>query len=225
MAYANEQRRKSNMAKTRRLTTVIPLDQRDPATVRAVILARTSNMNAKEATLESQVEACEAFIREQGWPQPTLGPFTEKVSGYLDVKRGVFDELERLMADHAIDVVVTLNYERLSRQLERRYYAMYHAKNNKVEYRFVELGGDGKPADDLQSRLVQPLLEVFGEMSRDSIVKNTTRGREKRAADGWPSGGRAKGAPYGFRPAEVGDATRYWAERKDEADVIRAMFN
>jgi DNA invertase Pin-like site-specific DNA recombinase len=202
----------------------IPLDRRNPGTVRAVILARMSNPGAKDVTMDSQVEACERFIDKMGWPKPTLGPFTDKASGYLHVERPALIEVDRLIAQRAVDVVVVLNFERLARNLERRYAAMYHARKYGVEYRFAEIDPDGKMPDTLESRLVAPVLEAYGELNREKIVENTARGKAKRVALGYPSGG-SSGPPYGFRKAEKGDATKYWAERTDEADILRFMFS
>jgi hypothetical protein len=50
--------------KSKRITH-IPLEQRDPRTVRAVVLARMSDPNAKDVSMEGQVEECEAFIERR----------------------------------------------------------------------------------------------------------------------------------------------------------------
>lgn len=209
--------------RSKRLTH-LPLDQRDPATVRAVVLARMSDPTAKDIGIESQVEACERFIAKMGWPKPVLGPFYDKASGYYHVERPALAEVEHLIAQRAVDVVVCLNFERLSRNLERRYAAIYLARKHGVEYRFAELEPDGKLPDTLESRLIGPVLEAYGELNREKIVENTTRGRDKRAALGVPTGG-SDGPPFGFRKAVKGsDPTTYWAEEEREATLLREMF-
>ena len=157
------------------------------------------------------------------WPAPSLGPFFDKKSGFYHVERPALREVEQLITQRAVDVVVVLNFERLARNLERRYASLYHARKYGVEYRFAELEPDSKLADDLTSRLIVPVLEAYGEINREKIVENTMRGRAKRVALGFPTGGRG-GPPYGFRKVAEGDATTYWAERTDEADILRAMF-
>jgi DNA invertase Pin-like site-specific DNA recombinase len=209
--------------KSKRITH-IPLEQRDPRTVRAVVLARMSDPNAKDVSMEGQVEECEAFIERMGWPKPTLGPFTDKASGYHRVERPALDEVERLIAKRAVDVVVVLNFERLARDLVRRYAAIYHAEKYGVEYRFAELKPDGKMPDTMESKIYLPVMEAFGMMSRQKIVDDTKRGKAQRVAMGYPSGGRG-GPPYGFRKALEGDGYKYWAERQDEAKTLRFMFS
>ncbi|HZC07436.1 MAG TPA: recombinase family protein [Ktedonobacterales bacterium] len=207
-----------------RRTPHVALDQRDPSTVRAVILARTSDPNAKDERIESQVEACEQFIAKMGWPPPVLGPFADKRSGFYNVERPALAEVERLIAQRAIDVVVCLNFERLARKQERRYAAIYLARKYGVEYRFAALEPDGKLADTMESRILGPVLEAYGELNREKIVENTKRGRHKRALMGVPTGG-SGGPPFGFRKAVKDvDTTTYWAEEPREAALLREMY-
>jgi DNA invertase Pin-like site-specific DNA recombinase len=202
----------------------VPLDQRDPATVRAVVLARMSDPNAKDMSMETQIEACEAFIARMGWPKPTLGPFTDKASGFYNVEREGLAEVERLISQRAVDAIVTLNFERLARSMERRYAALYLARRFGVEYRFAEIEPDGKYAPDAMGKMIADVMEAYGELNRQKTIENMKRGKAKRTALGFPSGGRG-GAPYGFRKATELDSTRYWAEREDEADILRFMFS
>src|SRR5262245_264019 len=114
----------------------IPIDERDPKTVRAAILARLSGEKGTDSTIDSQVAACQAFLARQGW---TLAypPFTEKKSGYRNVKRVALAEVDALIAQRAVDVVILTDFERLARSEERRYAALYHARRYGVEYRFA----------------------------------------------------------------------------------------
>lgn len=209
-------------AKSKR-TLHIPLDRRDPATVRAVILARISDESGKDATIESQVANCEKFIERMGWPKPTLGPYTEKKSGYRYVQRPALEEVERLVQRREVDVVVVNDWERLARTEERRYAALYHARRYGAEYRFATLGADGRLDDTPMAKMYTSVMQVFGEIERNKIIERTSRGRAHRAERGLPTGGRG-GAPYGFRPARDGDEYTVWAEDGDEADVLRGLF-
>jgi len=198
--------------------------QRAPSTVRAIIYARESDPSSKAPPMMSQVAECEKFIERMGWPQPALGPFLERESGYYHVERRVLDEVERLIQQRQVDVVVTLNFERIARLEERRHAARYFARKYGVEYRFAELLPDGKLDESPMAKAYAGLLEVFGAMERDKIVARTKRGRAFRAKQGIPGGGRG-GAPYGLRDATPDDApyTRY-ARRDEEADRLLWMF-
>lgn len=197
----------------------IPIDQRDPGTVRAVILARLSDEGGKDSTIESQIAACLAFIERKGWQH--VGTFSEKKSGFHHVRRQALAELEALIAERAVDAVVVNDFERLARTEERRYAALFHARRYCVEYRFASLGADGKLDETPMAKLYGSVMQVFGEIERDKIFARTMRGRMHRAARGVPSGGR-NGAPYGYQ--FVGDPPyQTWARRDDEADLLLWM--
>ena len=85
------------MATKRDGVQYIPIDDREQSTVRAVILARSSNPSARPEDMESQVTQCEDFVRDMGWnlafPAYT---FTESKTGMRNVKRPVLDEVLNL---------------------------------------------------------------------------------------------------------------------------------
>jgi site-specific DNA recombinase len=208
-------------------TKHIPIDERDPATVRAVILARVSDPGAKDITVESQVDACRAFVDAHGWrlldTASYHGVYAEKKSGYLHVERPMLAEVERLIIRREVDVVVVLNFERLARDTERRHAALYTARKYGVEYRFAELPPDGKLQQSGVDRLLASVLDAYGEINREKIVENTKRGRQKRAVLGIPPSGRG-GAPYGLRDATPADTYTRYARRDDEAERLLWMF-
>ncbi len=55
------------MASSSKRVLHIPLDKRDPATVRAAILARVSDPGEKDITVDSQIDPCRDFIARMGW--------------------------------------------------------------------------------------------------------------------------------------------------------------
>jgi DNA invertase Pin-like site-specific DNA recombinase len=202
----------------------ISLDERtakEPQSVRADILARSSDPNATDERLDSQVEACEAFVRRMGWT--LLSVHTERKSGYLHVERPALAEVEERIRQRAIDVVVCLNFERLARDSTARGAALAFARKYGVEYRFAELKPDGKIPNTDEAMMLSTIMEAYGAINRKKIVDNTERGRLHRASLGLPIGGSA-GSPYGFRKAQPGDKYSYWAEEPSEAAILREMF-
>src|SRR5258708_6490334 len=155
----------------------IPLDKREPSSVRAVILARESDPNSPAAPLESQVLECEKFIARMGWPSSALPPFIERKSGYHNVERPALDAIERLIQQRQVDVVVLLNWERLARKEERRYAALYLARKFGVEYRFVEFALAGKLDESPMAKVYNSVLQVMGEFERIKITERTALGR------------------------------------------------
>ena len=204
-------------------TPHVPLDQRDPSTVRSVVLARVSDHGARDITVESQIDACNAFIATMGWPKPVIGPYSDKRSGIYNEQRDGLEAVEEHLRRREVDVVVVLNWDRLARVEERRHAAMYLAKRYGAEYCFAELEPDGKRPDTLEAKIIASVMEVVGEITRQQILANTRRGRLKRALQGIPIGGRG-GAPYGFRYAKEGEEFSVWMPDEVEAPRLLWMF-
>ncbi len=197
----------------------IPIDKRDPATVRAAILARVSDPSAADRDLESQVHACKGFIARMGWRVVTI--LEEKKTGYYQVRRPVLDEVERLIRQQQVDVIVCTEFARLSRDKIRRYAALQTARQYGVEYRFVNQEPDGKLPDTPEKRRYMALMEEFTEMERDVIRERTERGRIAHLEKRLPSAGRG-GPPYGYQWKDT-THTAFLAQPQ-EAETLRWMF-
>lgn len=181
----------------------IPLEQRVPATVRAAILARSSDPSSKAEDMRPQLDQCLAFIRECGWPEPNPAHiFTESKSGMRNVARPMLDELLTLVANHEIDVVVCRELERVARSAGRRTQVIVTAQDYGVEFRFANLASTGgKLPDDQMSRMWRQFQEAFGEAEAERLRDRLGAPKEQRIMDGLPHGGRA-GALYGYTEGE-----------------------
>ena len=213
----------------------VPLDERDPATVRAVILARKSNSGTKGAKDESgvdadvrgQVEEAQALIARMGWTL-VADPyaFTEKrTSGHYRVERPVLDAVMRLVQRGEVDVVVAREMERLSRTKAGRYEAIGTARKYGAEFRFANMPPNGKLPETPEGKMYLAMLEEFGEMERDRIAERTAPGRERRLAEGIPGGGRF-GPTYGYRwPDKNGAKTNdLFVEVPEESAILRELY-
>src|SRR5467141_2777057 len=92
-------------------TVYVPIDERDPATVRALILARTSNPSGTQEDVESQVDQCHAFIRTMGWHlihPDNLYAYAETKSGMRNVRRPVLKKVLWMAQQDKVDVIVCL---------------------------------------------------------------------------------------------------------------------
>lgn len=178
----------------------VPVDARDPATVRAIILARKSGSGA-EGDVKSQVEQCQTFIEKtMGW-HLVRDPYTFAElgkSGYRNVERPILDEVLKLAQRREVDVIVAREFERVARTKARRYMAIGIAERFGVEFRFANLLPTGKLPDTQEGRLYLAIADEFGEMERDRIVERTTPGRIARWAKGLPGNG-CSGPPYGYK--------------------------
>jgi hypothetical protein len=85
------------MTKHSERTPDTPIEQRDPSTIRAVILARISTSGAKDEEIETQVESCKDFVTRMGWKLARDAySFAEKKSGFRNVERPMLDEVLKL---------------------------------------------------------------------------------------------------------------------------------
>ena len=84
--------------------------------MRAVIYARYSSRNQREASIEDQVRLCRKHVESQGWTY--LHAYTDRaISGASPVRAGYQKLLEDARAGE-FDVVVSEALDRLSRDLE-----------------------------------------------------------------------------------------------------------
>jgi DNA invertase Pin-like site-specific DNA recombinase len=165
-------------------TTFIPLDQRDPATVRVAILARSSDTSAKPEDMEGQVRQCEEFVAEMGWP-PARYVFTEAKSGIRNVERPIIDQLLALCKRGEVDVIVAREFQRVDRTKVRRYQIVQTAADFGVEFRYANLASEGgKMADTWEWRLIRDVVEELGEIERNTTVERLGAAKRRRFEDG-----------------------------------------
>jgi DNA invertase Pin-like site-specific DNA recombinase len=209
----------------------IPIDQRDPTTVRAVILARSSDPGAKAADMASQVERSRAFIERMGW-RLVADPFAyaEAASGMRNVARPVLQDVLKLAVSGQIDVIVASEQERVARSKGRRWQAIQTALDHGVEFRFANLPPDGRLPDDPATRLWGEFSSFMAEAEAEKIVERTWPLKQRRFEDGLPHGGRA-GPLYGYGEGErrMGKHNRpagmlSWTIDEAEAPWVRWLY-
>ena len=189
------------------------LDKREPAKVRAAILARISDPSAKAEDMEDQVRQCEKFIATMGWP-PTSPRhiYTEARSGYRNVQRPILEELLAACAKKEIDVIVVREFQRIDRKTLRRHHTIVEAQKFGVEFRYANLPEQGgKMKEDKESHIYRTLVEEMGEMEHDIIVERLTSYKDQRFEHGYPDGG-SNGPLYGYAPGERRIGERWQAE-------------
>ena len=183
-------------------TKYIPIEERLPATVRAVILARSSDPSAKPEDMQSQVQQCLDFIAQQGWTLVADAyTYCESKTGMRDVVRPMLDAVLKLAASQAIDVIVCREFERVARSKGRRYQAIQTAADFGVEFRFANQLPDGKLPDSAEARLMQDVKEWMAEAEAEKISERMQPGKDRRLADGLPHGG-STGPAYGYKNGE-----------------------
>jgi DNA invertase Pin-like site-specific DNA recombinase/uncharacterized Zn finger protein (UPF0148 family) len=178
----------------------VPIDERDPATVRAVILARSSDPSAKPEDMRGQVEECQEFIARKKWALVRDAyAFAESATGMRNVARPILEEVLRLAVTDEVDVIVTREFERVARTKGRRYQAIQTALDFGVEFRFANLPPDGKLPDTAEARLMMAVKEMMAEAEAEKIAERMGGPKKRLLIAGLPhSGGRGDGPLYGY---------------------------
>ncbi|MGO8948944.1 MAG: recombinase family protein [Ktedonobacterales bacterium] len=220
------------MSTTTNQTELIPIDQRDPASVRAVILARSSDPGAKPEDMKTQIDRCVAFIAKMGW---TLvadpNTYAESRTGMHNVAHPKLDAVLKLAIAHAIDVIVCSELDRIDRKEELRYYAIYTAHEYGVDFRFENMPPDGKMPEDIMGKMYMNIMQLFGEIEANRIHERLWPAKQARYEAGLPHGGRA-GPLYGYASGErtLGKHGKpmgliSWVIDEDKAYWVRWLFD
>jgi DNA invertase Pin-like site-specific DNA recombinase len=214
-------------------TPHILLDDRDPATVRAVIYARSSDLGSKPKDMTSQIERCKEFIADMGWPSvPDHYIFTEAQTGMRNVARPVMDKVLELVVQHRIDVIVCSEWARVHRVNGWRYKIIKTAEEFGVEFRFEAFKETRGKLDekDPATIIMRGVYEALDEIERNKIVERLSPMKFRRYTDGLPHGGSA-GPLYGYKEGTraVGKHGRpagllTWDVDEDEAKWVLWLF-
>ncbi len=151
--------------------------------MRAVIYARYSSKNQRDASIEDQVRLCRKHVDQQGWTY--LHAYTDRaVSGASTLRSGYQQLLEDARRD-TFDVVVAEALDRLSRDLED--VAALFKLLNFAGVRLVTV------TEGEISELHVGLKGTMNALYLKDLAQKTHRGLEGRIRQGRSAGGRAYG--------------------------------
>lgn len=176
--------------------------------MRAVIYARYSSENQREASIEDQIEVCRRYIEQQQWI--LLRPYADRaLSGASDQRPGY----QQMLADAELglfDVIVCEALDRLGRRLSdvARLY-------DQLEFRGVKLHAVN------MGRVTAMHVGLLGTMAQlylSDLKDKTRRGQLGRALAGKIPGGKA----YGYSLVDGHSGDRQIVEA--EAFVIQRIF-
>ena len=182
--------------------------------MRAVIYARYSSENQREASIEDQVEVCRRYAERQGW---TVADTYEDraVSGASMLARPGF---QRMLADaeaRKFDIIVCEAIDRLGRRL-----ADVADVYDRLSFRGIQIHATAI------GHVTQMHLGIMGTMAQMTLADlgaKTKRGQLGRARAGRIPGGLA----YGYEVVPSAPGTQDRGERRikpDEAEVVRRIF-
>jgi DNA invertase Pin-like site-specific DNA recombinase len=186
-----------------------------PDTIRAVIYARYSSANQREASIDDQVRICSDLIRRQGW---TLGAVhsDQALSGASTLRPGYQRLLEQARAG-SYDVLVAEGLDRLSR--DQADVATLYKLLAFCGIRFFTV------AEGEISELHVGLKGTMNALYLKDLAQKTRRGLEGRVRAGHSGGGLCYGYDVVHEYGTDGQPVHgKRAVNPAEAEVVRRIF-
>jgi DNA invertase Pin-like site-specific DNA recombinase len=178
---------------------------------RAVIYARYSSDNQREASIEDQIEVCRRYIERQGW---TIGEvYADQALSGASRFRPAFQQMQVDAEGGRFDIILAESLDRLSRKLAD--VADLHDRLS-----FLRIGLHTVATGEITPMHVG-MLGTMAQMYLKDLAEKTRRGQLGRALKGRIPGGRAYG--YDVLPADADGA----GERRinsGEAAVVQRIF-
>ena len=182
-------------------------------TLRAVIYARYSTENQREASIADQIEVCRRYIERQGWQ--LIETHTDAATSGASRFRPGFQQLLVDAEAKRFDVVVSEAIDRLGRRLSDVADLYDRLTFARVQIHTISQGPITQMHIGIMGTMAQMMLSETGEKVR--------RGQLGRAKAGRIPGGLA----YGYEVVPPPPGATEAGERRikpDEADVIRRIF-
>ncbi len=179
----------------------------------------SSEQQAQEGTIESQVESLKEYVGGQGYKIEADYVFVDNGISGSTLVRPALDALRDRAAGGEIDKIVILCPDRLARKHAHQLILVEEFNRLGVMVEFVNHTITDSPEDQL---LLQ-MQGVIAEFEREKILERSRRGKLHKAKSGKVSV--LSGAPYGYvyiRGAQTEEA-RYEIH-KEEAEVVRGIF-
>ena len=186
----------------------------------AIYARVSSDQQAQQGTIDSQLAAVQKFAAENGLKvDPDLIFADNGVSGST-LARPKLDALRDRAAAGEIDQVLVLAPDRLARKHSHQLMLVEEFKKLGVEISFLNRPIAASPEDQL-------LLQVQGviaEYEREKIVERSRRGKLHKAQEGKVCV--LSGAPYGYvyLPATETEDARYEIHER-ESEVVKQVFH
>ena len=177
----------------------------------------SSERQAREGTIESQLEALRAFVTQRGWSVDPDREFVDNGVSGTTLDRPALDRLRDAIAAGQIQRVVVLSSDRLSRNFIHQEYLREEWARAGCELVYVQEPPIETPQDLLASRV----RGIFAEYERLVFLDRTRRGLLQRARRGEPP----PIAPWGYRYVPRGDGVpAHWEIEPPQAEWVRTIY-
>lgn len=183
----------------------------------AAIYCRVSTQGqGKGYSLGTQVQQCHDYALSKGYTVIDEHVFQDMASG-ANLERPALDKLLDLASTGAIQHVVVLELDRLSREPAHHYILEQDFKKYGAPVEFVNSHFDDSPEGDLQKAIMQ----AISKFEKTNTRRRSTRNMRARIERGYPTVGAM--APYGYK--YIPDPRQGRLETaEDEARVVRMIF-
>ena len=189
---------------------------------RIAIYARFSSDSQREASIDDQVRRCREFIAQGGGDPGLAVIFADHAISGSSMDRPRFEQMMKGVDDGSIDVIVTEDLSRISRD-----FGDSATIFKKLVYKNVPLLGvaDGIDTSSKHAKLSFTVKSLVADLYIDDLRDKTLRGLEGRALAGFATGG----PPYGYHTVpETDQFGRSVGSRivihAGEAEIVRRIF-
>ncbi len=176
--------------------------------MRAVIYARYSSDNQREASIEDQLEICRRYIHRQGWT--LVRNYEDRALSGASDNRPAYQQMLADAEGGQFDIVVSEALDRLGRRLSDVARLYDHLEFRGISLHAVNIGQ--------VTTMHVGLLGTMAQLYLSDLKEKTRRGQLGRALAGKIPGGKA----YGYRLVDGQPGERQVDEA--EALVVRRIF-
>ena len=183
-----------------------------------VIYARVSSeTQAKEGTIQSQLEALREFAKAEGH-QIIVECLDDGYSG-AELNRPGLDNLRDVVSEGLVEAVLLLTPDRLSRKQAHQIILLEEFKKHSVKVIFTNQPS-GETAED---QLMLNIQGAISEYERAKILDRTRRGTKHAVKNGQVIG---SNPPYGYGfVKKTKDQPATYAIDEQEAETVRTIFD
>ena len=183
----------------------------------AIYARVSSEKQAKDGTIQSQLEALREYAKDQGLN--VLQECTDDGYSGADLNRPGLDQLRDLIFEGKITGVLALSPDRLSRNYAQQYLLLedFNKQNIQVIFANHQLG------DSPEDNMMLQMQGIISEYEREKILDRTRRGRKHAVENGQVVGGNT---PFGYCYVRKTDTTpAHWEVDEREAETVRMIFD
>ena len=180
----------------------------------------SSEQQAEEGTIESQIAALRERIQQDGYRLSEEMVFIDNGYSGTTLIRPALEQLRDTVALHGLTRLYVLCPDRLARKYAYQVLLTEEFQGLGVEMVFLN-HTTGETAED---HLLLQMQGMIAEYERAKILERSRRGKRHAAREGKVSV--LSGAPYGYRyiSKRDGDGQARYEIKADEAEVVRQIY-